>query len=211
MTIAAPQTVFFHAPRSRSSATLALFEELDVAPAIHLLDIEAGTQRHAAYLAVNPMGKVPAIRHAGVLVTEQPAVMAFLAELHADKGLAPLTGEPLRGPFLRWMAFYGACFEPAVLDHAAGRDPLPATQCGYGDYDSVIGLLAEQLGGGPWLLGERFSAADVLYGGALRWTLGQRMVPDLPVFRAYAERVTTRPAYQRADAKDAQWLARRAA
>jgi glutathione S-transferase len=190
---------------------LALFEELGIDYDLHLLDLETGTQREPAYLAVNPMGKVPVIMHDGVLVSEQPAVMMYLADLYAAKGLAPAIGDPLRGSYLRWMVFYGSCFEPAVMDRSADREPLPQRQCGYGDYDSVIGLLAEQLNHGPYLLGERFTAADVLYGCALRWTLRWGLVPDLPVLREYAERITARPAIRRADARDEAFLAQRAA
>jgi glutathione S-transferase len=197
-----PYVTFFHAPHSRSGGTRALFEELGVDYDMHVLNLKTGTQRDAEYLAINPMGKVPAIRHGDALITEQPAVMMYLADLYPEKGLAPPLGDPLRGPYLRWMVFYGSCLEPAVMDHSAKREPVPAMQSGYGDYDCVIRVLAEQLEQGPYLLGERFTAADVLYGCALRWFLMWKLVPDLPVFRAYVERVTSREGIQRADRKD---------
>jgi glutathione S-transferase len=200
---ATPYVTFFHAPHSRSGATRALLEELGVDYDMHVLNLKTGTQRGSDYLAINPMGKVPAIRHGDALVTEQPAVMMYLADLYPDRGLAPPPGDPLRGPYLRWMVFYGSCVEPAVMDHSAKREAMPKMQSGYGDFDSVIGVLADQLETGPWLLGERFTAADVLYGAALRWFLQWELVPDLPVFRAYVERFTARPAIQRADQQDA--------
>jgi glutathione S-transferase len=89
------------------------------------------------------------------------------------------------------------------MDRSAKREAMPKMQSGYGDFDSVIGVLADQLETGPWLLGERFTAADVLYGAALRWFLQWKLVPDLPVFRAYVERFTARPAIQRAHQQDA--------
>ena len=99
------KVTFFHAPQSRSRGTLALLEELGVDYDLHLLNLKAGTQRDAAYLALNPLGKVPAIRHDGVTVTEQPAVMLYLADLYAERGLAPPIGDPLRGAYLRWIVF----------------------------------------------------------------------------------------------------------
>lgn len=189
---------FFHAPRSRSGATRALIEELGVPFELVSLNLKANEQRSPEYLAINPMGKVPAIRHEGVLVTEQPAVMLYLADLYPEKNLAPLPGDPLRGPYLRWMVFYGSCFEPAIMDFSQQRPALPQMQSGYGTYDDVMNVLAEQLAQGPWLLGERFTAADVLWGGALNYGMGFKLVPDLPVFRAYVDRVQARPAIRRA-------------
>jgi len=197
----------FHAPHSRSSATRALLEELGSPYDLVVLDLQRGEQRTEEYLAINPMGKVPAIRHGGALITEQPAIMMYLAELHPEKKLAPMPGDPLRGPYLRWMVFYGSCFEPAMMDFWQKRAPVSPMQCGYGDYDSVMNLVAAQLEQGPWLLGERFSAADVLWGGALNFGLMFKLVPDWPVFRDYAARVQARPAIRRAFALD-QELAR---
>ena len=88
--------------------------------------MKAGEQRGAAYLAINPMGKVPAVLHGDALVTEQGAVYTYLADLFPQAGLAPTLGDPLRGPYLRWMFFYGSSFEPAVVDRSMKRDPAPA-------------------------------------------------------------------------------------
>lgn len=202
---------FFYAPQTRASGTLALLEALQADYGIHMLDLKARTQRQPDYLAVNAMGKVPAVRHGGAVVTEQVAVTIFLADLYADRGLAPALDDPLRGPYLRWIAFYGSCFEPAIVDRSLGRDAGDPTSSGYGSYDSVIDALAAQLGAGPWLLGERFTAADVLWGTALGWTLQFGLVPDRPVFRDYAARVAAVPAVARAAAMDAAHAAAQAA
>lgn len=207
---ATERVTFFHAPQSRSAGTLALLEELAVDYDLHLLDLKAGTQRQPEYLAVNPMGKVPAILHRGALVTEQPAVMMYLAELHADRGLAPMPGDPLRGPFLRWMVYYGSSFEPAVIDRSMQREPAAMATSPYGTFELMLSTLEAQLEEGPWLLGERFSAADVLWGTALNWTVMFKLVPDTPLIRAYVDRVNERPAMQRAAAKDAEWAAAQA-
>jgi len=195
--------IFFHAPNSRSGGTRALLEELGADYELHVLNLKAGTQRQPEYLAVNPMGKVPAILHRGALVTEQPAVFLYLADLFPEKGLAPAIGDPLRGPYLRWMVYYGSCFEPALVDKSMQREAAAPSTSPYGDFDTMLKTLTDQLAQGPYLLGERFTAADVLWGGALNWTTMFKLVPETPVIRAYIDRVISRPAMQRAAAADA--------
>ena len=104
------------------------------------------------------MGKVPAIVHDGALVTEQGAVYTYLADLYPEAGITPAIGDPLRGPYLRWMFFYNASFEPALVDKSMKREPAPPSTSPYGDYDTVMKTLGGQLGDGPYLLGERFTA-----------------------------------------------------
>lgn len=202
---------FYHAPNSRSGGTLALLEELGADYELHVLDFKAGEQRQSTYRAINPMSKVPAILHDGVLVTEQPAVFMYLADLYAEAGLAPAVGDPLRGAYLRWLVFYGSCFEPALVDRSLNRDPAPPSTSPYGTWEDVMHTLQKQLAKGPYMLGERFTAVDVLWGGALHWTTLFHLVPETPHIRAYIDRVITRPAMQRATAKDAEFLAQQAA
>ena len=199
----ATQVTLFHSPNTRSSGALILLEELGAEYRLHVLNMKAGEQREAAYLAINPMGKVPAVQHGDALVTEQVAVFLYLADLFPKNGLAPAIGDPLRGPYLRWMAFYGSCFEPALMDRAMKRDPAPASTSPYGDFDTMLKTLTDQLGKGPYLLGEKFSAVDVLWGTALTWTTGFKLVPELPVTKAYMDRVNARPAVAWVRAKDA--------
>lgn len=199
---------FYHAPQSRSGGTHMLLEELGAAYDVHLLDMKAGEQRQPAYLAINPMGKVPAIRHGGTLVTEQVAVFLYLADLYPEAGLAPALDDPLRGAYLRWMVFYASSFEPAVVDRALKREPGPPSMVGYGDFDTTLATLVAQLEKGPWLLGERFTAADVLWGNSLSWTIGFKIVPEHPVLVAYVERFNARPTVARLRAEDAEAAAR---
>lgn len=199
--------VHYHAPQSRSGGVLALLEELNADYETYVLNLKKGEQREAPYLAINPMGKVPAIKHGEALITEQVAIYQYLADLYPEAGLAPQMGSPLRGPFLRWLAFYGSCFEPAIMDKALKREPATPSNCAYGDYDTMLTTLTDQLAKGPYILGEQFSAADVLWGHALQWTTMFQLVPATPVIQAYIEHVTSRPAAQRAAAKDAQLLA----
>ena len=192
-----------HSPNTRSTGALILLEELGAPHELHLLNMKAGEQREPAYLAINPMGKVPAITHGDALVTEQVAVFLYLADLFPQAGLAPPIGDRERGPYLRWMAFYGSSFEPALIDRHQKNAP-PPSMAPYGDYDTMLKTLTDQLGRGSYLLGERFSAADVLWGTALRWTVMFGLVPELPVIKAYMDRVNSRPAVLRARAKDAE-------
>ena len=200
--------VFFHCPNSRSAGVRALLEELGADYELHVLSLKQGEQRDPKYLAVNPMGKVPAILHGEALVTEQAAVCMYLADLYDDVGLAPGLHDPLRGPYLRWMVFYGSCMEPAVVDRALKREPAPASTSPYGDFDTMLATLTAQLSKGPFMLGERFTALDVLWGTALNWLMGFKLVPEMALLRAYVERVRNRPAVLRAAEADAELGAR---
>ena len=203
--------IFYHSPQSRSAGTLFLLEELGADYELRTLDLKKNEQRGSDYLGVNPMGKVPAIVHDGALVTEQGAVYAYLADLYADAGITPAIGDPLRGPYLRWLFFYGSSYEPALIDRSMKREPAPPSTSPYGDYDTVLKTLWDQLGDGPYLLGDRFTAADVLWGTALRWTTMFKLVPETPAVKAYIERVTARPAALRAAKIDEEIMASRAA
>jgi glutathione S-transferase len=199
--------IFFHSPRTRSSGTRILLEELAAPHELRVVNMKAGEQRKPTYLAVNPMGKVPAILHRGALVTEQPAIFIYLADLFPKAGLAPALDDPLRGPYLRWMAYYGSCFEPAVIDRALKRDAPPPATSPYGDYDTMLKTLTDQLAKGPYLLGERMTAADVLWGTALAWTTMFKLVPELPVIMDYVARLSARPSAAKVNAADAKLAA----
>jgi glutathione S-transferase len=199
--------VLYHSPRSRSAGVRMLLEELGADYELHLLDLQAGEQRAPAYLAVNPMGKVPALRHGAALVTEQVAVYLYLADLYPEAGLAPPIGDALRGPYLRWMAFYGSSFEPAMIDRAMKREPPAVSMSPYGDVETVLGVVFDQLSRGPYIVGERYTAADVLWAAALGWMTAFKLVEATPTVRAYVDRVTARPGVARAREKDAALLA----
>ena len=184
-----------------------MLEELDADYDLRVLNVKAGEQRTADYLAVNPMGKVPAIRHGDALVTEQGAVFLYLADLYPQAGLAPAIGDPLRGAYLRWLVFYGSSFEPALVDRAQKREPAPRSTSPYGDYDTMLKTLTDHLAKGTYMLGDRFSAADVLWGTALAWTTRFGLVPLTPVVAAYVERTNSRPAFVRTRALDAELAA----
>jgi glutathione S-transferase len=201
----------FHAPQSRSAGALVLLEELGADYELHVLDLKKGEQRQPAYLAVNPMGKVPAIRHDGALVTEQGAVYTCLADLYPEAGITPAIGDALRGPYLRWLFYYGSSFEPALIDRSLKREPAPSSTSPYGDFETMLKTLTDQLATGPYLLGDRFTAADVLWGSALRWTTMFKLVPESAAVTRYIAQVTARPAAARAAKIEADLLAARAA
>ena len=194
---------FFHSPNTRSSGVRLLLEELGAPYKLRAINMKAGEQRQPAYLAINPMGKVPAILHRGELVTEQVALFIYLADLFPQAKLAPAQDDRLRGPYLRWLVYYGSAFEPAVVDRAMKRDAAQAAMSPYGDYDTMLKTLTGQLAKGPYLLGERMTAADVLWGSALAWTTMFKLVPELPVITDYIARLTGRPAVGKVKAADA--------
>ena len=206
---------YFHSPQSRGTGVLTLLKELGTEPGIdydmHVLDQRRGQQREPAFLAINPMGKVPALLHHGALVTEQVAVYQYLAEVFPARQLGPAIGDPLRGPYLRWLAFYGSCFEPAITDRSMKREPAPQGTSPYGTFEQMWSTVAGQLATGPYILGERFSAADVLWGGALGWMSMFKLLPDDAGVQAYIARMQARPAVAWARAKDAELMAAPAA
>jgi len=185
----------FHAPQSRSSGALTLLEELGAPYELHVLNMKAGEQRQSAYLGINPLGKVPAIRHREALITEQVAIFLYLADLFPKTGLAPAIGDPLRGPYLRWMVYYAASYEPALVDQAMKREPAPLAMSPYGDFDTMLGTVVRRLADAPYLLGETLSAADILWGLALQWGTMFKIVPENPVIMDYVTRVTGRPSF----------------
>ena len=208
--VTTPQLTFFHSPNTRSSGALTLLEELGAHYQLQVLNMKAGEQRQAAYLAINPMGKVPAVLHGDALITEQVAVFLYLADLYPKARLAPAIGDPLRGPYLRWMTFYGSCFEPAVVDRSMKREPAAPSTSPYGDFDTMFKTLTDQLANGPYLLGDRFSAVDVLWGTALTWTTMFGLVPETPVTRAYMDRINARPSVAWVRQKDTELAAAQA-
>ena len=203
----ANELTFFHSPNTRSAGARILLEELGADYTLHVLNMTKGEQREPAYLAINPMGKVPALLHRGELICEQVAVFIYLADLFPAAGLAPALNDPLRGPYLRWMAFYGSCYEPAVIDRSMKREPAGMATSPYGTFDIMFKALTDQLAKGPYLLGEKFSAADVLWGTALTWTTMFGLVPETQVTRAYMDRINARPSVAKTRKLDAELAA----
>jgi glutathione S-transferase len=194
----------YHAIPSRSSIARWMLEEIGEPYEIRLLNLQSGENRKAAYLGINPMGKVPALDHDGVIVTEAAAICAYLADKYPAAGLGVAIGDKKRGPYLKWLFFGPSCFEPAVTDRAFPRkEDARASTLGHGDLETVLDVLAEAVATGPYLLGEQFTAADVVIGSGLRWGTVFKLIPERPEFVAYIDRLNARPALKRAQDKDA--------
>ncbi len=198
----------YHCPKTRSAAVLNLLLELEAPYELKIINLKAGEHRQPAYLAVNPMGKVPALHDGDTLITEQVAILLYLADRFPNKKLAPTLDDPLRGSYLRWMVFYAACMEPACIDRALKRDSGEQGMSPYGSYDTTISAVVSQLTRGPWLLGERFTAADVLWGTALTWMTGFGIVEPVPVIKAYVDRWSARESVKRVAQIDAELAAK---
>nr|WP_315394111.1 glutathione S-transferase [uncultured Duganella sp.] len=192
----------YHCPYSRSTGVITLLEELNAPYQLHVMNMKKGENREAAYLAVNPMGKVPAIRHDDAIITEQVAIYIYLADLFPAAGLAPPLGDALRGPYLRWMAFYGSCLEPALVDRWLKREVQDKKTTGYGTFDDVFTTFTTQMSQGPYMLGPRFTALDVLWGGALGWMTAFELLPPHQAITDYVTLVQGRPAAREVAQRD---------
>lgn len=193
----------YHASPSRSSIVLWMLEELGQPYDIHLLSLSNGDNRKPDYLAINPMGKVPALKHGDTIITEVAAICTYLADEFPAAKLNVPVGTPRRGVYLKWLFFGPGCMEAAVIDRAAPRKEEPRrAMLGYGDFDTTMNVIARAVEKGPWLMGEQFTAADVVIGSNVRWGMMFNMVPERKEFVDYASRIAARPAAQRAEAKD---------
>jgi glutathione S-transferase len=201
-----PQPMLFHATPSRSSIALWMLEEIGEPYDVKLLDLAKGDQQKPDYLAVNPMGKVPALKHGDAVVTESAAICTYLADAFPRAGLTVPVGDPRRGVYLKWLFFGPGVLEPAVTDRAFPRkeDPRRGT-LGYGDFDTVMNVLSKAVTAGPFLMGEQFTAADVVIGANLRWGMIFKLIPERKELSDYVARFQDRPAAKRAEAKDAQF------
>ena len=197
----------FHSPQSRSSGALTLLEELGAPYQLHVLNMKAGEQRRPEYLAINPLGKVPAILHRGELITEQVAIFIYLADLFPAAGLAPIIGDTRRGVYLRWLIYYASCYEPALVDRAMQREPAPHATSPYGTFDTMLETILRQIRDQPYLLGDTISAADILWGNALNWGVMFKLVPEQKAVIDYVGRIVQRPAAIKVTSMDAELAA----
>ncbi|MFO1084890.1 MAG: glutathione S-transferase family protein [Reyranellaceae bacterium] len=194
------EIVFYHNPRSRSQMVHWMLEEAAAPYRIVPIDFEKGEHKTPSFLALNPMGKLPTIVHRGVVVTETAAIIAYIADTFPAAGLAPSPGEALRGAYYRWLFFGAGCFEPALLDRMMNRPEVERKSAvGWGSYDEVLAALEAALSTGPWLLGDRFSAADIYVGSEIRFAMmfGAPGLKGEKVFDDYVARLSARPAARR--------------
>ena len=201
-----PQLTLYHAAPSRSSIVHWMLEELGQPYDIHLVSFKKGENLKPDYLAVNPMGKVPALKLGDTIVTEAAAICTYLADEFPQAKLNVPVGDPRRGVYLKWLFFGPSCVEPAIMDGAFPRkEPPPRGAVGYGSLETVLDVLTTATAAAkPYLLGEQFTAADVVIGSGLRWGTMFKLIPERPEFKAYVGRLAERPALKRATEKDAK-------
>lgn len=199
----------YHAAPSRSSIVHWMLEEIGEPYDLHLMSLKKGDNRAADFLKVNPMAKVPTLRHKDVVITEAAAICTYLADAFPQAKLNVPIGDPRRGQYLKWLFFGPSCVEPAMMDRMFPRkEAPPRAAMGYGDYDTVIEVLAEGVRTGPYLMGEQFTAADVVIGSGLRFGMMFKGLPERPEFVSYVKHVTERPAAKRAAEKDQELAAK---
>jgi glutathione S-transferase len=193
--------VLYHHPFSRAAGTVWVLEELGVPYELRFVDIMQGAQKAPDLVALNPMGKLPIVVDGDAVVTEAAAIALYLADRYSLGRLAPLPEDPARATYLRWSLFAPSVIEPGSMAKAAGWQ-YKSSQAGWGDHEAMLRAMESAIAGREFLLGDRFSMADVIFGGTVRFMLRFKMLEPRPAFVAYAERLGARPALQRADARN---------
>jgi glutathione S-transferase len=204
------EIVFYTNPLSRGGIVHWMLEELGVAYRTEILEYGT-TMKAPEYLAINPMGKVPAIRHGDVIVTEAAAICAYLADAFPQAGLAPPPAE--RGPYYRWLFFGAGPVEAAISNHSCGFRPTKEQEgrIGYGSFSAVMETLAQAVAGRQFIAGDRFSAADVYIGSQIGWGMHFGTVEKRPEFEAYWAGLKDRPAQRKVETHVAEVMAKHAA
>jgi len=188
---------FYHAPWSRASSIHWLLEELGVPFSFSAVAIRAKEGVPEAYRSIQPNKKVPAIDHDGTVVTERAAITIYLADVFAEAGLAPAPGDSARARYLTWLVYADSVLDPAVAAKAHGIDFM-GPRYSYGSFAEMVANLEKALSSGPYIVGDRFTAADTQIGSGIHYATNVlRVLPDNPVFKAYLDRLAARPAFQR--------------
>lgn len=192
----------FWCPRTRAFRAAWLLEEMGVDYDLVRIDIhDEASRSEPEFRSASPMGKVPALTDGETRIWDSGAICLYLADAYPDAGLGVPMGDAQRGAYLMWTLYTNSVIEPAMGEKFSGREP-DAVRSGFGSYDLMIETLANGLGDGPWILGDRFTAADVLLGSSVEFMEQFSMLPDRESLRAYAERCRARPAFQAARALD---------
>jgi len=200
--------VLYHHPFTRAASVVWMLEEAGCPYSLQFVDIAANEQKSASILALNPMGKLPILVDGTTVVTESAAIALYIADRYAPGLLAPALDDPDRGTYLRWSVFAPSVVEPGSMAQAAGWTFKSGT-AGWGTHEAMVATMEAAIGAGPWLLGDQFSMADVIFGGTLRFMMRFGMAEPRPAFVAYSERLAARPALQRAEARNAAVVAER--
>jgi glutathione S-transferase len=189
----------YWSPRSRSFSAIWLLEETGLPYERVLTDITTGAQKAPEFLEINPMGKVPALKDGDAALGEAAAICGYVADRYPQTKLAPGPADPKRGRYLQWLFFSPSCLEPALIQIFT-KIEVPSSTAAWGSATQVFDVLDAALAKGPWILGEAFSAADIMIGSGLNFAVRLfKMVPSRPSFDAYIARCVARPAFQRAE------------
>jgi glutathione S-transferase len=193
--------VLYHHPFSRAANVVWMLEEVGIPYQLEFVDILSGANHSADFHQKNPMGKLPTLVDGDVTVTESAAIGLYLADRYSYGTLAPKIDEADRAAYLRWSLFAPSVIEPACYAHLSKWDYKPGS-AGWGTYENMLASVEEAIGEGPWLLGERFSMADVIFGGTVRYMLRFKMIEARPAFSDYASRLDARAGSIAAAAKN---------
>lgn len=199
MTQTQPSLELYFAPRTRSFTALWLLEELGAPYELHSFDLDSGRHKQPDYLALNPMGKVPLVVCDGVPVSETGAIAIYLADRFPASKLAPMLDDPLRPAYLRWVLFVGSVMEPAFGEKFFKWN-VPARSVAWGSFEQMHTVLRDGVTDREWLLGDRFSAADVIVGAAARFGVMFGVFEKNGPIADYVGRVTSRDGFKRAEA-----------
>lgn len=192
----------YWAPNTRAlRATWALAEAGAAYDLIRIDVHDAIAKADPGFRRVSPLGKVPALEDGSARLWDSGAICAYIADRHPERGLAPPPDSCERGSYLQWLAFTNSVLEPAMFERRAGSATNPS-QHGWGDFDGMLGVLRAQLSAGEWILGDRFSAADVMIGTSCLFLYRYGIIEGEPVLRAYVDRCTARAAFREAAALD---------
>jgi glutathione S-transferase len=192
----------YHHPFSRAAGVVWTLEEVGQPYELKFVDVRKNEQKLPEHLALNPMGKIPVLVDGDVVVTEAAAIALYLADRYAAGRLAPALDDPRRGTYFRWALFAPSVIEPGAMAKLQKWEFRPG-QAGWGEYDAMIATIERAIAGGEWLLGDMFTIADVVFGGTIDYMLRFKMLDASPALTAYAERLRARPAFQRANARNA--------
>ncbi|MEO6079689.1 MAG: glutathione S-transferase family protein [Steroidobacteraceae bacterium] len=198
--------VLYYHPFSRAANVVWMLEEVGVDYQLRWVDIMAGGQKSPELLTMNPMGKLPTLTDGETVVTESAAIALYLGDRYAAGRLAPALDDPARGTYLRWAFFTPSVMEPAAAARTSGGE-FNVRAVGWGNYDDMLASIDLALAKGPYLLGERFSMADAIFGGTLRYFLLFKMIDPKPTLTDYVARLEARPAFQRSSSKNEALMA----
>lgn len=198
--------ILYHCPQTRSGTAFWLNEEIGAPCQIEIIDLKKGGQKSPTFLANNPMGKLPTLIDQGICISETAAICTYLADKHSDQGLAPALDDPRRGTYLRWMFFAPSCIEPTMLDLLEKKERENTASSGHGAPTDIFQTIDQALSNGPYLLGDTFSAADVVFGSTLNFAMMFGAFEKKPHYTEYVDRIMARPAVARCNEKNAVYL-----